>query len=362
MEPSEIRAGIPPACHRRAVVLPWVLIGFWVALYLASWVAIFRVPGPARFPCALLNGTFVGVLFVIAHDACHGAFASERWMNHFIGRVAFLPSLHPFSHWDYVHNRQHHGWTNLKPKDYVWAPFSKDEFDALPAWRRFVEKVGRTWWGVAVHYAVVIWWPRFARPSGPQRADVATPGVVDWLLEAAFLAIQLGAGFALEATRGGGYSVAGFVTAAFLGVFVPFAVFTWMLGMVTFVQHNHERVRWYDRRDEWSFARGALWGTVHVELPLAVDTFLLNCMFHTAHHVDVRVPLYRLPAAQRTLERIHGDGVIQIRMGLGAALDTFRRCKLYDYRRHEWLDFAGLPTAQTRPGSHRQSTGQPSIA
>jgi hypothetical protein len=39
-------------------------------------------------------------------------------------------------------------------------------------------------------------------------------------------------------------------------------------------------------------------------------------------------------------------------MGLNAALDTFRRCKLYDYRRHEWLDFAGVSTAQTRLGRH----------
>jgi omega-6 fatty acid desaturase (delta-12 desaturase) len=26
--------------------------------------------------------------------------------------------------------------------------------------------------------------------------------------------------------------------------------------------------------------------------------------------------------------------------------DTLRRCKLYDYERHRWLDFAGQPTSE----------------
>src|ERR1044072_5701043 len=39
-------------------------------------------------------------LFVIGHDACHGSYTKYDWLNKVIGRIAFLPSLTPFSVWD----------------------------------------------------------------------------------------------------------------------------------------------------------------------------------------------------------------------------------------------------------------------
>src|SRR5262245_48829106 len=36
-------------------------------------------------------------LFVIGHDACHGSYTRYDWLNKLVGRIAFLPSLTPFS-------------------------------------------------------------------------------------------------------------------------------------------------------------------------------------------------------------------------------------------------------------------------
>src|SRR5262245_29777285 len=65
-------------------------------------------------------------LFVIGHDACHGSFTRYDWLNKVIGRIAFLPSLTPFSLWDVGHNVAHHGFTNLKGRDQVWVPMSAE--------------------------------------------------------------------------------------------------------------------------------------------------------------------------------------------------------------------------------------------
>ena len=92
----------------------------------------------------LAEGACIAMLFVVGHDACHGSFTASRTLNAWIGRVAFLPSLTPFRTWELGHNQTHHVYTNLKPLDYVWAPFSKTEFDRLPHWRRWLERVYRT--------------------------------------------------------------------------------------------------------------------------------------------------------------------------------------------------------------------------
>ena len=103
----------------------------------------------------LLAGTCAGVLlamlFVVGHDACHGSYTSRRWLNSAIGRVAFLPTLTPFSTWELSHNLTHHVYTNLKQLDYVWRPLSKGEYDALPKWRRKLERVYRHPLGLALY-------------------------------------------------------------------------------------------------------------------------------------------------------------------------------------------------------------------
>jgi omega-6 fatty acid desaturase (delta-12 desaturase) len=57
------------------------------------------------------------------------------------------------------------------------------------------------------------------------------------------------------------------------------------------------------------------------------------------------VPLYRLRQAQKILEdRMPGRIVVQA-FTWRWYFDTARRCKLYDYRRRAWTDFAGNVTA-----------------
>src|SRR5215470_1638874 len=93
---------------------------------------------------AVIAGVFTARLFIIGHDACHGSFLSNARMNRIVARLVFLPSLTPYSLWELGHNVAHHGFPNLKGRDYVWTPFSKDEFDALAQWRKWLEKIYRS--------------------------------------------------------------------------------------------------------------------------------------------------------------------------------------------------------------------------
>ena len=138
-------------------------IGWCWALPIASlfvvdswWVKVFA---------SLVAALWIARLFVIGHDACHGSYTPNKTLNKWIGRIAFLPSLTPFSLWEIGHNLAHHGFTNLKGRDYVWTPYSPSEFANLSWVRRALERIYRSGFGQGVYYMIEMWWKKLFFPG-----------------------------------------------------------------------------------------------------------------------------------------------------------------------------------------------------
>ena len=64
----------------------------------------------------------VSGLFVVGHDAAHGALFKSKRMNSTVAHLAFLPSLHVYEGWILGHNRVHHPYTVRQGYDFVWHP------------------------------------------------------------------------------------------------------------------------------------------------------------------------------------------------------------------------------------------------
>ena len=69
-------------------------------------------------------------------------------------------------------------------------------------------------------------------------------------------------------------------------------------------------------------------------------------MIHTAHHVDPKIPVRQLEIAQSRLMAAFSDRIPICFSTFSDCMDIMRRCKLYDYETHRWLDFDGQPTTQ----------------
>src|SRR5260221_14341 len=93
---------------RRGLILPGSPFALIVAPYLAGTAAIVMIGGWVAIALVPVSGLVVVMLFVVGHDACHQSFTSSPRLNGWIGRIAFLPSLHVFSLWEREHNRRHH--------------------------------------------------------------------------------------------------------------------------------------------------------------------------------------------------------------------------------------------------------------
>jgi omega-6 fatty acid desaturase (delta-12 desaturase) len=129
-----------------------------------------------------------------------------------------------------------------------------------------------------------------------------------------------------------------------IGVIVPQILWNWLMGFVVFQHHTHPTVPWYGDEQDWTFYAGQIQSVVHVELPRPIELILHNIMEHTAHHVDPRIPLYNLEDAQKKLEEAYGGDIVVVPWTLRGYFDTLRKCRLYDYANHQWLDFDGIAT------------------
>src|SRR5829696_6339862 len=191
-------------------------------VYAATVYMAAHTQGAAAWFWGAAAGIATAMLFVVGHDACHGSLTASPTLNRWIGSLAFLPSLTPFSAWELGHNQTHHVYTNLKPLDYVWTPFSKAEFDALPGWRRLLEHVYRSAPGLGLYYGLEVWWKHlfFARegPDGRMRRRDFHDSLLCAAYGAIVTAVALRAGWPALATA----------------VVWPFVVWNWLMGWAIF--------------------------------------------------------------------------------------------------------------------------------
>ena len=129
------------------------------------------------------------------------------------------------------------------------------------------------------------------------------------------------------------------------GFAIPFFVWNCLMGFVIYVQHTHPRVAWYDRRDEWTANAGYATTTVHVKLVRPLDGLIHYILEHGAHHVNMGIPLYRLKEAQARLSATLDERLKSEVFTWRYYWNTVRRCKLYDFAQHVWMDFDGRVTS-----------------
>ena len=179
--------------------------------------------------------------------------------------------------------------------------------------------------GGGLYYAREIWWNHllFTRD---------TEALADSLLCTAY-AVGLTAAAIAAGPR-----------ALLAGVVLPFAGWNWMMGWAIFEHHTHPRVPWFADEREWRAAGAQTLCTIHIVLPEPADFILHRIMQHTAHHLDVTVPLYRLREAQEAVEAAAEP--LTYRWSPFTFLRHLRMCKLYDFENHCWLGFDGKPSSQ----------------
>ena len=292
---------------------------------------------------AVFSGFMIGRIFILGHDACHQSFTPYRGLNKVLGRLAFLPSLTPYSLWEVGHNVVHHGYTNLKGFDFVWAPLTREEYAKLSFAGRLLDRAYRSGWAPGLYYMIEIWWKKMIFPNAKEMPTRRPIFVKDSWLVSAFALVWLGG------LVGGAMAFDQSIPLVLLmGGVVPFLFWCAMIGFVVYVHHTHVKVSWHNEKSAWTKAQPFVSTTVHLTFPMKIGNMVHHIMEHTAHHVDMSIPLYRLKQAQAKLEEMLPGRIIVQPFSWGWYFKTAKACKLYDFSRECWTDFQGRMTSPVR--------------
>jgi omega-6 fatty acid desaturase (delta-12 desaturase) len=340
----EWRHTLPERLKERSDLIGGTYFLIWAGLWALTFVGAFLAPSPAlRMSCGVLQSISLGALFVVGHDACHGSLMRSAWLNRLISRLALLPAWHPSSGWKHAHNTLHHGGTNLRGRDCVYPPLTLDEYRRLPFWRRALERVYRTPLGIGLYYLIdfhlgQVIFPRPGRMPPNRRIFEFDRG-----LTVGFFAAQLGFAWWLSGLTPDPIGPRWLVWLG--GGVAPWVCWIWTIAFVSWVQHTHPAIAWYDDPERWNFHRVQLTASVHMTFPPVLEQLFNNIMDHPAHHLDSKIPLYRLKESQRLLESTAPEHSVVIPWSLTSFLEGCRVCKLYDFERRLWTDFEGRPTS-----------------
>jgi len=340
VDAAAVRAA--PVADRRSLARGLSLFAIYSALYVFTLIdAVAPFPLLINLGAAFGNGICIAMLFIIGHDCCHNALMPGRQWNLWIGRLAFIPVVHSVSLWRVAHNQHHHGRTNLKGVDPVWAPMSLADYQAASPLRRWFERGLRSAWGPLFYYHVDIWLPLMVLPLSQSTRIAWKRHLPDTLFVLiGFMATIAGIaalGLMVSPERSVGLTL-------LLGWVIPFTVWSWLAGITVYLNHTHPDIPWFADEKIWSVYNASVLGTAHVKLPIDIFPLYSDVMAHPAHHANVATPVYELPAEQQVLKaRVGGDSK-EYMLSLGEYRRIVAACKLFDFERMCWTDFDGKPT------------------
>ena len=285
-------------------------------------------------PLWILAGLSVIGLFVVGHDCAHQALFKSRRLNDTIGRLSMLPSAHVYEGWKLGHNRVHHQFTVREGYDFVWHPYTPQQFAAMSPFARLRHRFEWSFIGAGAYYVREVWWHKMMVGEPPKRfaQAIRLDRVLVWSVW----------GLAVAALVGGsllaGGSVAGAVWLTFRVLVVPFLIFMFAIGSLVHVHHVQPDIRWWKRKD-WTKFAAQVEGTTVLRVNKVVDFFFHQIMVHVPHHVDVRIPMYNLELAADAIAKAFPETMHDEPLRFRDFVRNTRACKLYDFDAGRWYTY-----------------------
>jgi omega-6 fatty acid desaturase (delta-12 desaturase) len=274
--------------------IPFVLIwaAMWAVVYFGYW--------PLCFLLAIPAAGFLVRLFLIQHDCGHGAFFSNRRVNDWVGRVLGVFTLTPYDVWRRDHAMHHSTTGNLDRRGVGGEirTLTVEEYLALPRFRRLQYRLYRhpfVMFALGPAFVFVLCqrlplgsmragWLPWTSTMATNAAILATAGLMIWLVGVGPFLLVHGPIMLLAATIG-----------------------VWLF----YVQHQFDDVAWA-RNSNWDVHEAALHGSSYYDLPTVLRWFTANIGIHHIHHLNSRIPYYRLRQVLRDHPELGNVGRITL--------------------------------------------------
>ena len=266
----------------------WTLLStaFLLAAALASTVWNFH--WIARLSGSVLSGLLMIRLFVIYHDQQHHAIFPHSRLAEGLMRVFGVLALSPSSVWRHSHNHHHNHNSKLRGSHIGSFPImTTAQFARSSRKERLAYLATRHPLTILFGYATTF---IFGMCIGPFLDDPREHS--DGLVA---LAVHVGIGAALFVTLGW----EGVVLTQTIPHFVMYAVGTYLF----YAQHNFPDVT-FDEKAGWTYEKAALESSSYLRTGRVMAWFTGNIGYHHVHHLNARIPFYRLPEVMAAMPEL----------------------------------------------------------
>lgn len=238
------------------------------------------------FPLTVLAAAFLVRLFIIQHDCGHGAYFKSKKLNDRVGRFLGVFTMAPYDVWKRAHNIHHSASGNLDKRGMGDIDTLTIEEYKARSWRgKVAYRLYRHPFVLFVVGPIFVFVFHYRLPIGFMNA-----GAKYWIS-------AMGTNAAIAVFVGLMIYFIGFVP--FLLVYLPIILLAAAMGVWMFyVQHQFEDAHW-DRQEDWEREEAALFGSSHYDLPPVLRWLTGNIGIHHVHHLNSRIPFYRLTEVLR---------------------------------------------------------------
>ena len=274
---------------------------FWSWWHLLSTGALFvaclataslgMLPWYARLAAGILGGMTLCRLFIIYHDHQHGTILRGSRIAGFLMTSFGILTLNPPSTWNASHNHHHKHNGKIRSASIGSFPvMTVEAYRKANRWERYKYAASRHPLTIACAWFTVF---LFAMTMGSlirkprDHLDCLAAVIIHaaiWVLLILF--------------------APGAILFAFV---VPLALSGAMGAYLFYVQHNFPAVDLGDQ-SEWDYVFAALRSSSFLDTTRVLHWFTGNIGYHHIHHLNARIPFYRLPEAMKALEELQQPG------------------------------------------------------
>lgn len=267
-------------CERDNRLAALSFFGTFTVYFTSLWLAISQAgTWWVMLPAMVVHGVSAVRLYVLQHDTGHHSLFETRAQNELAGHLLSPFTFAPFEVMKQNHNLHHANVGNLEHRDTGEIhTMTLREWSVAGFWTRLQYRLYRNPLilvpaGALFTYFIRYRWPKNTMRFGWRGVVAHNVAVFSWI----------GLIIALSGWQG-------------LGIYFVASMLGGMLGVfLVYLQHNFEDTYW-DRRPDLDPHIAALQGSSCLDFGWLFDMAVACITLHDIHHVNARIPSYRLRA------------------------------------------------------------------
>jgi omega-6 fatty acid desaturase (delta-12 desaturase) len=300
----------------------WHLGSSFGLLAVALTVAVSEAPIVLRGASSVIAGLLGVRLFIIYHDFQHGAILRNSPIATLLMWLYGLIVLNPPSVWNHSHDYHHKNNSKAFGASIGSYPIMlTHDYATASIAERFTYAVARHPFTILFGYFTVFLWRMTLQPflSNPIKH-------FDGLLSA----LLHGGVMIFLSTRG--------PDIVLFAMLVPFCVASILGAYLFYAQHNFPSAKLKPRAD-WNHVDAALHSSSFMKMSPLMNWFTGNIGYHHVHHLNARIPFYRLPEAMTELEELQSPGTTSLSL---PDIIACLRLKLWNPEENRFVGFSDV--------------------